>query len=270
MKQLIAIFISVLVFGWTHTQAQKVALISAANHNLQPVGGSAELKDWFAKELLYPADLLAQNTNGETEIAFTITKNGYVKTWEVISSTHEAFTLEAIRLLKKIRFESHNVSTTVRSRFVLQFNAKKYLKAVKKRGYSMIPHFAEPTDTTHIPIPVNACTEKPQAVYPKETPNFISYLNKNLQFPDAAKQLRLSGTVKLEYIVEPSGNITNIKVLQGLQGGCTEEAIRLLKNIPFEPGKLNDQLVRTTMQVSILFNDPYDNNMRQLNNSSMN
>lgn len=269
MKQLVAL-LAVLFFGWTHTLAQKTTIISAVHHALVPVGGQLELKDWIAKEMLYPADLLAQNTNGEVEIAFAVNKKGYVKSWEVIVASNEAFAQEAIRLLKKIQFESEHISTTVRSRFIVQFHAKKYLKAVKKRGYSMIPHFTEPTDTSYIPIPVNNCTQKPKAIYPQETPNFIAYLNKNLQYPESAKQLRLSGTVKLQYIVEPSGNITNIKVLQGLQGGCTEEAIRVLKTIPFEPGKLNNQLVRTTMQVNILFNDPYDNNMRQLNNSSMN
>ena len=57
----------------------------------------------------------------------------------------------------------------------------------------------------------------------------------NPAYPELAKQARLSGTVKLEAQIGPSGQVKNVKVLGGhpLLAGAAEEALRKWR---YEPG----------------------------------
>lgn len=85
-----------------------------------------------------------------------------------------------------------------------------------------------------------------------ELQNFIT---ENLQWPSKKDCV---GNVFVEFIVEPSGNLTNIKTVIGLERfGCKEfdeEAERIIKLMPnWQPGYLNGEPVRTRMVVPIEF-----------------
>ena len=54
----------------------------------------------------------------------------------------------------------------------------------------------------------------------------------NLHYPDSAKQLGISGTVYVSFLIDTKGKVSNIKVLKGIGGGCDEEAIRVVKKMP--------------------------------------
>lgn len=72
------------------------------------------------------------------------------------------------------------------------------------------------------------------------------YLSGNLKYPATAKQNNIDGKVYLSFIVEKDGQLTDIRVKQGIGGGCDEEAVRLLRNSPrWKPGVLKEMPVRT-------------------------
>ena len=55
-------------------------------------------------------------------------------------------------------------------------------------------------------------------------------------------------------VVEKNGNLTDIKVLRGIGGGCDEEAVRVLKNAPaWKPGIQNGRPVRVAYTMPIFF-----------------
>ncbi|MGV3510339.1 MAG: energy transducer TonB [Sphingobacteriaceae bacterium] len=86
---------------------------------------------------------------------------------------------------------------------------------------------------------------------PKE---FAKYISSNLKYPATAKQNNVQGKVYLSFIVEKDGQLTDIKVKQGIGSGCDEEAIRLLKNSPkWRPGFIKDSPVRTYFVLPITF-----------------
>ncbi len=59
-----------------------------------------------------------------------------------------------------------------------------------------------------------------------------TYIKHNKKYPKEAKTNNIKGYVHLFYIIEQDGSIGNIKVMKGLSDGCTEEAIRLVKEMP--------------------------------------
>ncbi|NEU09424.1 TonB family protein [Flavihumibacter sp. R14] len=87
---------------------------------------------------------------------------------------------------------------------------------------------------------------------------FYKYIGRNLRYPMLARETGISGRVIVSFIIEKSGELSNIQVIRGIGGGCDEEAIRVLKNSPaWAPGIQNGQSVRVayTMPLSFLLSE---------------
>ena len=64
----------------------------------------------------------------------------------------------------------------------------------------------------------------------------------------------MGGVVELKFVIETDGTLSNLVVLQGVGGGCTEEAIRLIKSIPhWIPTIANKKPIRVTYSLPIRF-----------------
>ncbi len=86
------------------------------------------------------------------------------------------------------------------------------------------------------------------------TDSFNAYVQKELKYPEKAKEASIAGKVYVYFIVEPDGRISSGKVLRGIPLGCNEEALRLIQNSPrWIPGKLNGKPVRVEKILPIDF-----------------
>lgn len=56
----------------------------------------------------------------------------------------------------------------------------------------------------------------------------LSLLARNIQYPEAARQKNLEGTVVASFVVEPSGRMSQLKLLKDIGEGCGPEALRVL------------------------------------------
>ena len=82
----------------------------------------------------------------------------------------------------------------------------------------------------------------------------MQFLRGNLEFPGSAIEIGLSGTVYIQFVVEPNGRVTNIKVLRGPGGDLNQEALRVAHMMPpWEPGLKNGKPVRTLFTMPITF-----------------
>jgi periplasmic protein TonB len=82
----------------------------------------------------------------------------------------------------------------------------------------------------------------------------VKYLTANIKYPPIAKEAGITGIVKLTCLIEKDGSITDIKVVNGIGGGCNEEAIRVVKTMPkWTPGKQKGKTIRTQVQIPIVF-----------------
>lgn len=78
-------------------------------------------------------------------------------------------------------------------------------------------------------------------------------MKKNFHYPDIAFKQNITGIVNVNFVVEPSGLISNVYVINRLGAGCTEESIRLVKLIRWMPGVVDGKAVRVLMNLSITF-----------------
>lgn len=93
-----------------------------------------------------------------------------------------------------------------------------------------------------------------QPEFPNGTAALYQFLGQNIKYPEIAQHDNIEGSVVLILVIEKDGTIGNIKVIKELGGGCTEEAIRVVKMMPiWKPGMHNGQLVRVRYTLPILF-----------------
>lgn len=64
------------------------------------------------------------------------------------------------------------------------------------------------------------------------------FIDGHMIYPTVAKDAGIQGTVYVTFIVDKSGRLNDVEVLRSIGGGCDEEAVRIVKNMPpWQPGK---------------------------------
>ena len=89
--------------------------------------------------------------------------------------------------------------------------------------------------------------------FPGGHPAFLKYFSEKFVYPTLARETGIQGRVSLSFIVEKSGELTDIKAVKGIGGGVEAEAILILKSMPrWKPGNQNGNLVRVRMNLPIM------------------
>lgn len=80
------------------------------------------------------------------------------------------------------------------------------------------------------------------------------FLGENIKYPQMAKESGIQGRVFVTFVVEKNGSVTDVRVLRGIGGGCDEEAIRVVQNMPkWTPGKQRGKSVRVQYNLPVKF-----------------
>ncbi len=84
--------------------------------------------------------------------------------------------------------------------------------------------------------------------------DLVKYLSKNIHYPDQAKKDTVKGNVVVEFIVTADGKVDNVKIKQGLNTPCDQEALRVIKSMPkWIPGEKDGKKVAVLMNLPINF-----------------
>ncbi|MBK7342962.1 MAG: TonB family protein [Saprospiraceae bacterium] len=73
--------------------------------------------------------------------------------------------------------------------------------------------------------------KKPE--YPGGTKALRTFISNHLVYPSEALDQQIEGTVHLRYGIDHHGKVIDVHVIKGVGGGCTEEAIRLVRLLQF-------------------------------------
>jgi len=80
------------------------------------------------------------------------------------------------------------------------------------------------------------------------------FLRDKIQYPTLAQESGIQGTVFVQFVVSKTGKISNVKILRGIGGGCDEEAMRVVREMPnWIPGRQNGQAVPVMFQIPVKF-----------------
>jgi protein TonB len=81
----------------------------------------------------------------------------------------------------------------------------------------------------------------------------LKSLQQKINYPDMARKAGIEGRVIVQFIVNEKGQVEDPKVIRGIGGGCDKEALRVVKEAEFEPGRQRGNPVRVQYSLPITF-----------------
>ena len=238
----------------------------------KPFGDTKQVNDFIAEEMQYPESALKEGIQGIVLLKFLVDKDGTIKNLSVVKSVCPEIDAEAMRIFRMLLWEPASklgYKIVSEQDFQIKFDVKKYHRVCKQRGYEKSTNPFEPVDTSNFIYTSAAIEKAPKPVFTDKDMTLNQFIGKNIIYPEAAYKQDISGKVTLGFIVEPTGRISNIIIIKPVGGGCSQEAIRLLKLLHWLPGIKNEMAVRTQTSLEISFSLPTDT-QKQINQNSQN
>lgn len=114
-----------------------------------------------------------------------------------------------------------------------------------------IPDFE--TNQPDMDEPVFMVVEE-QPSFPGGEEAFREFLRDNIEYPDAARDHGIEGTVYVQFVVNTDGSVSGVKAVRGVDPLLDEEAMRVVKMVPrWNPGKQRGKPVKALFTVPIKF-----------------
>lgn len=98
------------------------------------------------------------------------------------------------------------------------------------------------------PIPFEQVENQP--IFPGGNDQFMKYIGKNFQAP--SDENFTGGVLKVNFVIEANGSVSDIKVINDLGHGTAQEITRVLQNCPkWTPGDQEGKAVRVTYTLPV-------------------
>lgn len=112
-------------------------------------------------------------------------------------------------------------------------------------------------------LPVANDKKEEAVVFAEKMPSFIGgdealikYMHENIHYPSFERELGMSGTVYVYFIINKHGQVEDAKVVRGVKGakGLDDEALRVIKGMPaWEPGSHGGKPVKVQFTYPVAF-----------------
>lgn len=90
---------------------------------------------------------------------------------------------------------------------------------------------------------------------------FRIFIAENMKYPKEALENKIEGNVLISFQVNDLGEVTDANVVKGLDYGCDEEALRLIKLARFQKTRKQGVRIKSTFRTKISFNLPTQNKL---------
>ena len=149
--------------------------------------------------------------------------------------------------------ETKRTEPQVSGEVAVKAPANEEAKAVAVAEQAMAQAVEEPVAIASEQGQVYTAVEQP-AEFPGGTSALMTWLGKNIAYPEAAQQNGISGRVVVKFIVEKDGSISGVSIVKGVDKDLDNEAIRVIKKMPkWQPGKNGGKAVRSYFTLPVTF-----------------
>ena len=99
------------------------------------------------------------------------------------------------------------------------------------------------------------CDQRPMFLNSTDPRQFLEkWVYQYLKYPKEAVQNGIQGRVVVDFIIDKSGNVTDVHVTRSADPLLDEEAVRVIGASPkWRPGRMNGERVRTSMSIPVEF-----------------
>ncbi|HEX8656867.1 MAG TPA: TonB family protein [Hymenobacter sp.] len=268
MKYLPLLLLSWLVLAGTNASAQKrkmpprpsaAQVYDSVAQPAVPLGGTGKYAQFLADHQKYPTAAMQQGLQGTVKVSFVVEKTGTISEVQVETPVAPALDAEAIRLIKSgpMWTPAKHRNQVVRQRVVIP------VSFLLSPGSEVVvrPGKERPITTSAADIAASAHPDRPTAIAPDRptqpvggTDAFFDWIEKNQQYPALARKRKIEGKVLVEFIVQPDGSLTDIRVVKKMGSGLDEEALRLIRAAPkWEPASFQGKPLKQKMVLPVLF-----------------
>ena len=220
-----------------------------------------KLLEFINMHLQTPAEAKAAGAGGVVLVEFVIEKNGKIGLVRTLHDPGYGLGTEAVRVVsmmkeKKIKWSparEDGKKVPFRSMIPVSFNVDTKVKATPPVEVKEVPA-PEVYDVVEV-MPVYAgCENWDVDTVDCTFMNILKHIQSNLVYPDSAGKAGVQGPVVVEFVIDPTGKVTQAKVTDGIGYGCNEEALRVISMMPaWVPGRQDDLPVPVRMVIPIMF-----------------
>jgi TonB family protein len=202
-----------------------------------PVGGDVKAPVVIVRvEPVYPEEARLERITGVVILGTRIDRNGVVTDIKVLKGLPNGLTEAAVDAVKRWVFKP----ATMNGQAVdVIFNLTVNFQLVKTPD----PEAAAKTDAeAEGPLHVGGDVKAPEVLK-----------HVNPQYPELARRNKVSGVVVMEAVIDHTGALKNLKVIQPLPDGLSEAAVDAVKQWTFAPGTMNGKPVDVVFNLTINF-----------------
>lgn len=214
----------------------------------------AAMRQYVKDSLRYPDDAPAKGLSSSIVVRFIINKQGEIENPTLVRKGHPACDAEALRLVKAMP-KREPTGRSACYMLPITFSPNKLKNADKEVA---IPSSCTDQEEECAPSRNEVYEEGDDglemASFPGGMQSLFQFIGSNLQYPVEAQDSGIQGRVVVQFLVEKSGEISDIKLRRSVHPLCDKEALRVVKMMPkWYPAKMKGQLVRVNYILPIIF-----------------
>jgi len=235
-----------------HYKQNLGSLPKKINDTVSYPGGEAALQKFLIKNNIFNSSKSEYSIEGIVVLRLSIDPNGYVNNKNIIQSIGGDIDEEALRLADLLVF---NPATDLNGKTI----ASEYILKVYFNAPLMV-YKIDDSDGIFF-IKPDAFQESyfrnGPAGFPGGNRKMKQYFRENLVYPITINERNIEGKVKLLILINSTGYISVVHVLQSPDVRLNEEAIRLAKSVTrWKPEIRNDKPISSFLTVDIKFKKP--------------
>ena len=203
-------------------------------------GGDAALISFLNENIKYPPKAVQDKVEGKVIVQFMVKKTGKIDDVKVLRSVRKDLDDEAVRVVKMMP----------------DFIPAKQNGEVADMPYTIPVSFKLYDDME--PLTVSEGSDVPDDFQPPMFPGgeqaLMLFLRVNVKYPPSAVKRNVQGKVVMQFVVDKTGKVTEIKVAKSVDKALDAEAIRVCKLLPdFYPALENGEPVSVWFTLPITF-----------------
>ncbi|MGV8962098.1 MAG: TonB family protein [Candidatus Saccharimonadaceae bacterium] len=199
-------------------------------------GGIEALMKFLGDNVKYPVDAQKKGTQGRVITNFVINKDGSISNIKIVRSVDPLLDAEASRVIAMMpnwkpgtqKGKAVNVRFTLPVIFRLSNDAVEMTEEQKEEAIKLQHENA--TNKLKERGPVSVIDHKEDA----PDKSFFKFLSEKIKYPVIAQENGITGLVKATFDVSANGEISNVKVKEGIDPSLDAELIRVVKLFPKE------------------------------------
>ncbi len=225
---------------------------TSLEYEAQAIGGKEHIEQILQTQLTLPKTILTSNFDTKLITFFDLDSNGNAINIKIEGKVNNALRNEVIRMFYFFRFyKTINLPNQSRPYFLMfNLSTEKYKRYFKQKNKLSLKKQLL-ADSSY---KIFTKADKSPEYYKNGEEGLNDFILTTIEYPKLAIEKSVEGTVVIEFVVETNGYVSNIIVKQGVNTGCSEEAMRLIKQTKWQPAILNHKCVRYKTNYPITFN----------------